>query len=58
MKGSRHLSILLILWIVTMFLWLIASLPAPSNPLAPYAGLLPWFAVLFLGLHVFFGARF
>lgn len=46
--------ILLVLWVVTMFLWLLVTVPV--GPLAPYAGASSWFAfvaVLLLGLAVF-----
>lgn len=43
--------VLLVLFVVTLFLWLLAMLGA--LPLAVHSGWLAFFAVLFLGLAVF-----
>ncbi len=51
------LIVLVVLFVMVMFLWLLALLGAaqPSpNPMAVQAvGWLPWFACLFLGITVF-----
>lgn len=44
--------ILLVLFVVTMFMWLLAMLGAVPNSPA-YSPWLSWFACLFLGLAVF-----
>lgn len=49
--------ILEILFVVTLFLWLLTILPFP--PMAPYASTHPFFAfiaVLLLGLYIFLPA--
>jgi hypothetical protein len=46
--------IIIILFVVCMFLWGLASIPHPTvAPFAPAAPLLAWIAVLLLGLHLF-----
>lgn len=46
-----------ILFVMTMFLWLLVVLPlAPLAPFAPHRGLLAWIAVLLLGLSVYAGS--
>jgi hypothetical protein len=45
-------TILLVLFVMTMFLWLLAMLGAiPNSP--SYSPWLAWFSCLFLGLAVF-----
>ena len=44
--------ILLVLFVMTMFLWLLAMLGAVPNA-ASYSPWLGWFSCLFLGLAVF-----
>lgn len=47
-------TILLVLFVMTMFLWLLAMLGAiPNSP--AYSPWLAWFACLWLGLAVFVG---
>lgn len=50
--GTRTI-ILLVLFVMTMFLWLLANLAAFGE--FKYAGWLPFFASLWLGLLVFLG---
>lgn len=47
--------ILLVLFVMTMFIWLLAMLGATPG-LVAYSPWLGWFATLFLGLAVFAGS--
>lgn len=48
--------VLLVLFVMTMFLWLLILLGAVGGWDAKYSGWLPWFACLFLGAGAFASA--